>query len=304
MSWKDRTFEHPGEEALSFPFIQWVNNGGSVEPRAERGGFACPTGQEVSIPGIDARLHHRNGEYTEVIFAQELSAAVFKTRFAWIKDGVRIANYTRGARGKLQVLVYVRGENGTAAVGPVMLTFTGIPSRQFGQLRKQFAAAVRKATKGKAPAYAFWMRLKAGEVEMVGQSQKSPITTIELAADLDPDRDYIGDALVDSIPWPQAEEWAKAWDSPGPNGEGEIAGAESEESSDDRGMTLEQARSIALPVNATKSGISAGTPLGQVADKLPDTKALLNWLSAQSEEHPHAAQAATLLVNESSNVDI
>jgi len=236
--------------------------------------------------------------------------AVIRTRFAWIKDGIRQAAYTPGARGKLQALAYVRGKGGQA-IGPVMLTFTGVVSRQFGNARKQFANAVRKATGGKAPAYAFWMHLEAGEVEMVGKSQKSPITSIELAGEVDPDWDYVGDETVDAIEsiWGQAEKWAKAWSSPGPNGDGEMPGAEEDEEDEPAEasagatgtpkLTLDQARAVPLPGNVRKLGLTQGTPLGKVADRLPETESLLKWLSEHGGEHysPTVAEAARVLLD-------
>jgi hypothetical protein len=87
MSWQDRSFEH-ADEAISYQFIQWVNNGDSLEPRSDKGGFACPVDQDIPIPGKAARIHHRGGSTTDVIFIQELSVAILRTRFAWVEMSI------------------------------------------------------------------------------------------------------------------------------------------------------------------------------------------------------------------------
>jgi hypothetical protein len=220
MSWQDRSFQHTDE--AQYPFIQWVNSGGNLNPRAEKGGFAAPMDQGITIPGIFSELHHRNGESTEVIYTPELTVAVITTRFAWIKDGMRLPSYRDGARGKLQVLCYVQSTEGEPPV-VAMLTFTGIPSRSFSNARKAFSNSVAKATKRQAPAWAFWMTVHAGEVKMVGTKAQSPITTVELVREVDPDRDYVGDDLADEIEElliDEAKAWREAWVGGGTNGEG------------------------------------------------------------------------------------
>lgn len=227
-----RQYDHADEMAPSYPFLQWVNDPNTLEPRQKAGGFARPVDQDFSSPGEPVVLHHREGGATEVVFTQELTVAVLKTRFAWIKDGLRVPRYVQGARGKLQALCLLRTPDPDGVhhkvQGPVMLTFTGLAGSRFNAARNQFGKAARKATKGQAPTYAFWMTLKAGDVEMVGKTKKSPITNVVLGAEADPDRDYVGDEVVDAIPWPEIDQWASAWKAPGPNGDGAIEGAEVE----------------------------------------------------------------------------
>ena len=90
MGWQDKDFKR-GDDYITYPFIQWVNDGGSLEPRAPTGGFAMPLDQaemvDGRIPGEVRVLHHRNGDQTEVVFTTALEAAVLATRFTWIKDG-------------------------------------------------------------------------------------------------------------------------------------------------------------------------------------------------------------------------
>lgn len=295
MSWQDRTFEH-ADEAISFNFIQWINDGGSLEPRAEKGGFGCPVDQDIPIPGKAARIHHRGGSTTDVIFSQDLSVAILRTRFAWVKDGLRVAEYVDGARGKLQAVGYVVGGDGAPVPEPVMLTFTGLASREFSQVRRQFTQSVRKATKGQAPAYAFWMHLRAGEVTMAGSTQQSPITTVELAREVDLDQDYVGDALVDATPWSDVLAWADAWKSPGPNGTGVIHETDEDENDGSETSspgyqegTVEWASEIALPFDGTS--VAKGTPLGELSDN-----ALRYIVEHKEREHPKAAKAARILM--------
>lgn len=151
------------------------------------------------------------------------------TRFAWIKDGHRISAYVEGARGKLQLLCYVKDSEG-CWMGPVMLTATGLASKDISDAIKAHRERVYKATRGKAPAAYFGMILNAGESQMGGGKQKSKVTPIVLESDFDADRDYVGDTVADEIEavWEiQFKPWADAWkNNPGPNGDGEVPGTE------------------------------------------------------------------------------
>lgn len=220
MGWKDRQYRRQDDVVL-FPFIQWVNSGGSLEPRSDGGGFAMPTDQAAmlgaNIPGNVRALHHRGGDQTEVIFTTALDAAVLSTRFCWVKDGQMVPGYETGARGKLQSLALVRDADGKT-VGPVLLTFRGHAGKQFSAALKTHREAVRKVTAGKAPAYAFFGAYHAGEVQMVGSAQQSPITSIVLADGFDSDSAYVGDLALDSVDWDQVDAWNAAWERPGANG--------------------------------------------------------------------------------------
>ncbi|MCP4538094.1 MAG: hypothetical protein GY832_13215, partial [Chloroflexi bacterium] len=218
MSWKDRTYKRTSE-AASFPFIQWINDGGALEPRNEIGGFAMPLDQAAvlgaNIPGDVRAIHHRNGNSTEVVFSTALQVAVLETRFCWTKNKHVVPAYETGARGKLQALALVRDVGGHT-VGPVMLTFKGLTSKQFGAALREQRELVRKATVGKAPTYAFFGTYQAGEVKMVGNGQKSAITTVTLAANgFDPDAAFVSDAALDTLDWDQIDAWKAVWELPG-----------------------------------------------------------------------------------------
>ncbi len=221
MSWRDRTYKRTSETA-AFPFIQWINDGGSLEPRSEIGGFGMPLDQAAMLgantPGDVRAIHHRSGNTTEVIFGAALRIAVLETRFCWIKDKQVVPAYEPGARGKLQAMALVR-DAGDNTVGPVMLTFKGLTSKQFSAALREQREVVRKATAGKAPTYAFFGTYQAGEIKMVGNGAKSPVTTIVLAADgFDPDVTFVGNETLDGLDWDQIDAWKAAWDQPGANG--------------------------------------------------------------------------------------
>jgi len=222
MSWKNRSFKKMDD--VNYPFIQWVNDGGSLNPRSKIGGFGFDVEQAAilgaNIPGERSTLHHRGGGHTEVIFTTQLKVAVLDTRFTWQKDGQAIPAYEPGARSKLQALALTLDSNGDI-VGPVMLTFRGYTSKHFGEALKTHRNAVRVATANEAPAYAFFGQYTAGEIELVGSNgQQSPITTLVYAGDenFDPDAAYVGDEALDAVDWDQVEAWKKAWDMPGGNG--------------------------------------------------------------------------------------
>jgi len=218
------------EDGASYPFVQWINDGGQLDPRNPRGGFAMPEEQMEDLgtypAGAEVRqLTFRSGESTTIFFTEWMEVTVLGTRFCWLKDGNRVNSYVPGARSKLQALCLMRDDTGQFA-GPMMLTFRGIPGKHFNECYKKHRARVRKLTKGKAPSYAFVMRVVAGEPEMVGSRQQSRITPIVLDDTFDPDTDYVGDSVMDTIDndrfWGEVEAWRKAWAIPGPNGDGEV----------------------------------------------------------------------------------
>ena len=213
MSWRDRKFERRDESF--YPFIQWVNDGATLEPRSPIGGFAQPIEQAqilgVSIPGEMRVIHHRGGDKTDAVFATELQFAVLATRFAWLKDGQRVATYQSGARGKLQCLGVARDMNGNATPLTI-LTFSGLVGEQFATALRAHKMAVRVATGNSAPSYAFYGLYSSGEVQAVGASQQSNITTIDYHKDFDPDQAYIGDAVLDALDWSEIDRWAAEWE--------------------------------------------------------------------------------------------
>jgi len=294
-------YSRTDELAPAYPYIQWVNNPRMLEPHQSSGGFARPTNQDIHSPGVPAVFHHGDGHTTEVVFSPELTVAILASRSAWVKDHLRLTSYTTGARKKLQVVCLLQLENGVE--GPIMLTFMGLAGSRFQAARYQFAQQVRQATKGKAPAYAFWATFKAGQVEMVGRKQKSPITNVVLARKLDPDRDFIGATWVDYIDslWTEIDRWSSSWQRPGLNGEGVFNEDFEEEDSDLQESdydptdpaswysegTWEWAMLQVLPFDGKTA--KAGTPLHKLGDEA------LEYIS-KLEEYPTVAKAARILL--------
>ena len=234
MPWNNRQSTIKDSAGPSYPYIQLVNDGNSLDPRSANGGFAMPVEQSEAAGFVPAGMEQRNLIFrdnapTPVFFGEYLEVAPMVTRFAWIKDGHRISAYVDGARGKLQLLCYVKDSEG-CWMGPVMLTATGLASKDISSAIKAHRERVYKATRGKAPASYFGMILTASESQMGGGKQKSKITPIVLESDFEADRDYIGDTVADEIEalWEaQFRPWADAWkNNPGPNGEGEVPGTE------------------------------------------------------------------------------
>ena len=237
MSWKDRCCSSRINEVVSYPFIQFIHDGGTFEPRKEHGAFVITREQTellaaAPVGATPHKLHFRNGAEENVAAADKITLVPLKTRFAWIKNGDRVGNYVKGARGKMQVLAYVlanpfdqESAGELIYAGPVLLTFKGLASKQVNEALKGHRARVRQATKGKAPSAYFAMTLTVGEPKMVGKKQKSRITPIALLDNnFDPDSRYVGDELADVIEAEQEnyQTWAAAWKYPGPNGDGEI----------------------------------------------------------------------------------
>jgi hypothetical protein len=218
----ERQYDRGDDLGESYPWVQWVNRGSDLEPQQPVGGFASPLDQDVNLPNsIYAILHHPEGS-TEVMYTDRLEVAVLRRRFFWFdpKTRIRLPKYQPGARGKTQFLCYIKTDNGF--IGPVKLTFTGMSGVYFDSARHEFAKAVRKATGGKAPAYAFWMAVTASNPVMVGKDQKSPICPPTWTGDFDPDRDFVGEVL-DVIDWDAVDRWASPKAQPAitePNGTG------------------------------------------------------------------------------------
>ena len=231
MSWQDRNNSQILQEEMvsEYPFIQYVNDGGSWEPREATGGFAMSAEQAELLKAtphgaVEHTLIFSTGESEAVFFTDWLRFVPLATRFAWVKDGNRLGGFVDGARGKLQALGYVETADGYA--GPVMLTVKGMASKDLAQALREHRQAVRKATQGKAPSSFFAVLLHAGEPAMRGTKQKSRATPIVRSNEFDPDVDYVGDELADLIEaeWELYKQWAAAWEhNPGPNGDGELA---------------------------------------------------------------------------------
>lgn len=236
MSWQDRAASQILQEEMvsEYPFIQYVNDGGSLEPRKPTGGFAMAADQvdllgHVPLGADPHTLIFSNGATNAVFFSDRLRFVPLATRFTWVKDGNRLTGFVEGARGKLQALGYVEATAATGAengfVGPVLLTTKGMASKDLSQAIRAHRQAVRQATRGKAPSAFFAVLLHAGEPTLRGTRQKSRATPILRSDDFNPDRDYVGDTLADLIErqWASYKQWASAWQhSSGPNGEGEL----------------------------------------------------------------------------------
>ncbi len=231
MSWQDRDNSQILQEEMvsEYPFIQYVNDGGALDPREATGGFAMSAEQAELLKAtpngaVEHTLIFSTGESERVFFTDWLRFVPLATRFAWVKDDTRLGGFVDGARGKLQALGYVETANGFA--GPVMLTVKGMASKDLAQALREHRQAVRKATQGKAPSSFFALLLHAGEPALRGTKQKSRATPIVRSNEFDPDVDYIGDDLADIIEaeWELYKQWAAAWEhNPGPNGDGELA---------------------------------------------------------------------------------
>lgn len=218
MSWQDVVDQIPQEEfGPSFPYIQWVNDGGSLDPRAPTGGFAQPE-EQMSLVGDWPRgaemrgLALKSGELLQVAFAPWVRAAVLATRFAWILDGQRVPTYVPGARSKLQVLAVVAGERGPFLT---MLTFSGMAGKEFAQAHRTHRRRVLKAAGREVPASIFYATYTALGYKMVGKNgQQSRITGIGLedaSEEIDLDAAFIGEEALALVDWEQVAAWRTAW---------------------------------------------------------------------------------------------
>ena len=277
MPWNNRQSTIKDSAGPSYPYIQLVNDGNSLDPRSTNGGFAMPVEQSETAGFVPAGMEQRNLIFrdnapTPVYFGEYLEVAPMVTRFAWIKDGHRISAYVEGARGKLQLLCYVKDSEG-CWMGPVMLTATGLASKDISDAIKTHRERVYKATRGKAPAALFGMILTAGETQMGGSKQKSKVTPIVLESDFDADRDYVGDTVADEIEavWEiQFKPWADAWkNNPGPNGDGEVPGTEEYEDNASAPQRPVAPPAPARPAAAPQRPVAPSRPAAPAAPSRP-----------------------------------
>ena len=302
MSWKDRKSTIEVGEGPAYPFMQFVHNGSSLEPRLEQGAFAMTLEQTDVLDAVPAgatphTLHFRGGDAESVAVTPRITLAPLTTRFAWIKDQHRMGTYVKGARGKLQLLAYVLSTPLDEAragellyAGPVMLTFTGLASKQVSDALKAHRAQVRKATRGQAPSVLFTLTLGVAEPRLAGATQQSRITPIVLVeeGEFDPDRRYVGDALAEVIEqdWPEYEAWSQAWRNPGPNGDGEIReedDAEEVEAAEPAPAAPVVTFNVALPFQSAKYPGGTVHSLVEARD-LASIQALVGW--AEARQHP------------------
>lgn len=224
MSWKDRKTEIK-DEGQEYPFVQWVNRGGDLDPRRNAGGFFMVeeqlkfSGLTVEQFGTKATLIFSNGDSASGAFAPRLTLVPLAERFAWVsKDAQNRAQfsqkYTDGARGKKQVLAVLFTANDQPAAKVVVLTMTGTVTNDLSNALKAHRQRVRTATGGKAPACFFALTLQAGApVQRGKQGKASTVTPLELVPEFTADANYIGDALADVIEAEYAvyQAWAAAW---------------------------------------------------------------------------------------------
>ena len=223
MGWRDRETETQ-DKGQDFPFVQWVNRGGYLDPRSKTGGFFM-TVDQLSFAGLDAAdfgtpadLHFSSGDMLSGVFAPAISLAPLTKRFSWVAktpDGKYSYSdkYFPGARGKLQMLCRIKV--GDVYSLPVMLTLTGTITMDLQNALKAHVLRVKSATRGQAPSAFFYMTLQAGEPVQRGKSgQSSLVTPMQLVdGDFDPDTHYVGDHVADDIEanWAEYEAWAEKW---------------------------------------------------------------------------------------------
>ena len=177
------------------PFVQWVNAGQALQPRQDRGGWFMPDRWDVAIKGVYVTLYTSSGNTASGIYAQELAFVPVAQRFHWVNSlGEILPGYQDGARGWLQVLALLPGEDGSVFWG--VITVKGIASRDLGyNIREHQKAAAEVRGQG----WMFWLRVKAGEQRMVGERKRSLVTTIEPAGEFRPEEDFIGRGLVQAV---------------------------------------------------------------------------------------------------------
>jgi hypothetical protein len=299
MSWQDAV-QKIGVEP-TYPFIQWINDGGILSPRSKHGGFAMPE-SEVAVAGdvpkgaVRAVARFRTADEA-VYFAPEIRAAILAVRFTWTKDGVSVPQYVEGARGKAKALALIEGKNGPFVA---VITLSGLASRDFLAAWKEHRARVRKATRAagkEAPAAIFYLAIRAGDTQKMAQgSVRTPMT---LSGEFDPDKDYVGDQALSLINWDEVKAWesgsapAVNGDEPEPDHDEPEPQHPSPEPPTAPGPEPEHNLDWALKYPSPVGGktFQKGTPLGE----LP-SQAVQYIADRLADKHPDAARAARMIL--------
>jgi len=226
MGWQGRCNSQVAQDepGLEYPFLQWVNRGGDLDPRRQDGGFfmtednvnmldALPVGAQAT------RMNFSTGNSEGGVFMESIVIAPLTSRFSWVVwEGGKHSysnTYTAGARGKLNVLCYIKTNNGMK--GPISITLTGTVTQDMGTAMSAHRQRVRRATKGQAPSPLFVMTLEPGDQVQRGKSGKqSRVTPIVMVEDFDADDSYVGDPLADEIEkrWQEFKTWKEKWCQP------------------------------------------------------------------------------------------
>ena len=283
MSWKNVAQNVPvfGSDTLSFPFIQWINYGSSLEPVAPLGGFGMPELQANLAANYPASaelrgFNIRSGKQVHIFFTHHLEAAILATRFAWIKDGNFIPNYAPGARSKLQALAVVKGVEGPMLV---TLTFSGMASSTFSDALKAHRERIRDMTAQAghpAPASIFYATLAAGEPVSVGKKgARSLITPVYLVQEeaYRLDVAFVGQETLEAlVDWEVVQQWYEAWRGrSGPNGDGTVGEEDDEEAA-------APAAPVPVPASTPQHAPAPAAPSGSA---VPETRSGAPALAGQ-----------------------
>jgi len=301
MSWQDAV-QLVGVEP-TYPFVQWINDGGILSPRSKSGGFAMPESEAAVAGDIPKRAVRTVARFRTadeaVFFATQMRVAVLAVRFSWTKDGVSVPQYVEGARGKAKALALIEGENGPFVA---VMTLSGLASRDFLTAWKEHRARVRKVTRAagkEAPASIFYMTVKAEETQKM--TQGSVRTPMALSGDFDPDRDYIGDQALSLINWDEVKAWESGsssvvnGDEPEPDQPEPLTGNQTEPESlsqpgpQEPEHTLDWAMRYPSPVGG--KSFQKGAPLGE----LP-SQAVQYIADRLADRYPEAAKAARIIM--------
>ena len=230
--WRSKSYDGlRGDQEQEHTYVSWINPGaGLPQP-----GFFLPLDQEkveVRIPGEVVIRVQRSGGSTEGIYTPVLDLVPLADRFRWEKGSGDSKQYAtgkykdlphsgKGWHGRTHVLALVRDVEGKVA-GPMLLTFKGWAGSFFLEAAKEHAAAVKEALKTAGedqsiPPTIFFGRFLAGETEMVGSGDQSPVARAAYES-IPLDDAWIGEEAVGMLETQQ--EFFRTWAAAFRNGNG------------------------------------------------------------------------------------
>jgi hypothetical protein len=246
--WEDVVVPDAMRSDASYPVAQWINQPFRLRPSQDNGGFFVARKYGgVELPGgVEAQYHDDPGT-----FAHGLMACLLAMRVAWVKQEagveIRLTGYEDGARKRVECLMLLRDEATGDVVGPVKLTTVGTANKE---LTINYRALASTAKAAGAEPWMFWVNLRAGETQQVGDHgvTMTPIVVDVPEADA-LDEAFVGADVLENTVFPLSDDltaWREAWN-------GDDIGEDVFEEDDGTGaaeMTYEEALQVRVHTKA------------------------------------------------------
>ena len=205
-----------------YPFVQFVKKGFFM-PRNEVAFLAQKMGkdeerieQALIGAGFKPTQIELGGNDVDGLLAEAVEIVPLRYRTIWKVNGQIVPKYQKGARGKRQLVSFIRISEGRF-VGPVIITVSGKASSElFNALKKHWEAVEKLPEVKEAAKHGANAREMASLFSLLlvkGQRVRTAYNSMRTKLECEIAPTYVGDRLADAIAskyLPKAKEWAKA----------------------------------------------------------------------------------------------